>query len=573
MGFSISINNMGWGKILRSYKFWLLSILLLALFLRVVGLTKVPPELFGDELDVGYQSYSLLTTGRDYYGQFLPTYIHSLAEWRAPLLMYVTAPFVGVFGLNEYGIRLPEAFLGVLTIYVLYLFVDYEFKDKKLALLSAFLLTISPWHLQYSRAAFEVSLLLALVMGGAYLFVRSFKKRYYIYISFFLFGLTVFTYNTANVFTPLFIILLTTVYWKEVRNKVELRSFIKAFILLVIVGLPIVYSVLFGDAADRYRHFSVFADEAVVRQVIQKRMESGNTLMSKLLYNRPLGWMTETVSHYATAFSPQFLFISGDVTFRQSIHDVGEFYWFMLPLVIYGIYKLVKLKDKKKYFWLGWLFIGPLPSALTVDGAIHATRLILMLIPMIFISAYGLLGIYDFVRKIKYRKLIYVAFAVVVVFQITVYMHDYWVTYPVESWRWWATGYKQTMLYMKSQESSYKTLVFNNTYEPSLIRFLVWWKYPPSKFLKVFTLDQPKHNILPGLDAFKLGDKYYFGTAKDGPGGIPGFIKPGILYMVSQRDEVGGDWDWSKNPPGGVKVLKTVRNAYGDPIFYVITGV
>jgi hypothetical protein len=44
-----------------------------------------------------------------------------------------------------------------------------------------------------------------------------------------------------------------------------------------------------------------------------------------------------------------------------------------------------------------------------------------------------------------------------------------------------------------------------------------------------------------------------------------------MIYMVSYQDEVGGNWDWEKNPPKGVKVLKTVRNPYGEPIFYLIS--
>ena len=64
--------------------------------------------MFGDEVDVGYQAYSLFKTGRDLYAQAFPTYIHSLSEWRAPLLMYATVPTVAAFGTSELGVRLPQ---------------------------------------------------------------------------------------------------------------------------------------------------------------------------------------------------------------------------------------------------------------------------------------------------------------------------------------------------------------------------------------------------------------------------------------------------------------------------------
>ena len=58
-------------------KNWILiSIIVLASILRLYKLDKVPVSLFGDELDVGYHAYSILKTGRDYSGNFLPLHFH-----------------------------------------------------------------------------------------------------------------------------------------------------------------------------------------------------------------------------------------------------------------------------------------------------------------------------------------------------------------------------------------------------------------------------------------------------------------------------------------------------------------
>ena len=53
----------------------IILILGLALFLRLYQLGSLPISLFGDEIDAGYQAWSLATTLRDYRGHFLPTYI------------------------------------------------------------------------------------------------------------------------------------------------------------------------------------------------------------------------------------------------------------------------------------------------------------------------------------------------------------------------------------------------------------------------------------------------------------------------------------------------------------------
>src|SRR3990172_10493689 len=104
-------------------KFLLVGILLVASFLRLYKLSVNPVALFGDEFDVGYQAYSVLTTGRDYYGNFMPIHFHSLAEWRTPLYLYSAVPTVAIFGITPLGVRLPAAIFGILSVYIMFLFV------------------------------------------------------------------------------------------------------------------------------------------------------------------------------------------------------------------------------------------------------------------------------------------------------------------------------------------------------------------------------------------------------------------------------------------------------------------
>src|SRR3990167_3420987 len=48
----------------------LLLIVIFAAFIRFNKLAVNPPALFADEVDIGYQVKSFLSTGRDYYGNF-----------------------------------------------------------------------------------------------------------------------------------------------------------------------------------------------------------------------------------------------------------------------------------------------------------------------------------------------------------------------------------------------------------------------------------------------------------------------------------------------------------------------
>jgi 4-amino-4-deoxy-L-arabinose transferase-like glycosyltransferase len=546
-----------------------LLIIILASILRLWGLNQVPPELFGDEIDAGYQAYSLLNIGKDYYGQSTPLYIHSFSEWRAPLIMYVTIPFIKIFGLNEWGVRLPSVFFGILSVILLYYLVK-KIVNEKVALVSAFFLAISPWHLQYSRAAFELSFLLFLFIFGIYIFLLSLKHHRLLPFSAFLFGLTIYTYSTANIFLPLILFLIIWINWKEFYQISKKLIFSSGIILLIMLA-PIGNEIISGHAADRFGIVSIFSQKEYIDKVTIQRNEGNWGIFEKIIHNRPLSWARVIGLNYLGVFSPVFLLERGDITFRHSVHEMGELYWVQYFLFFIGIYYLLAKGEKKeKLFWLGWLFLAPIPSSLTYDGANHASRLILALPPILVISAYGGFYLYDLVRG-RIKKIFLVGvISIWLILGFVSYTHRYFDHYPKESWRWWQIGYKEAMQFMKARENDYKIIAFNNTYEPALVRFLFWWEYSPSKFLTEFKSDQPSKNILNNFNGFALENKYYFGSVEKN---INSFLKQDkIIYMVSYRDEVEGKEDWEKNPPPDINILKTIYSPYGVPIFYIVTS-
>lgn len=556
----------------KIFTYLLLAILILAFLLRVVGLDRNPPELFGDELDVGYQAFSLLKTGRDYKGHFLPPYLQSFSEWRAPFLMYVTAPFVAIFGLNEWGVRLPSAVFGTLTVLLLSSLVYYLSKDRKLSLLAAFFLAISPWHIQYSRAAFEAALMLFLIISGLLALLRAGKagnSKLSILAGIFL-ALSLYTYNTANIFVPLAIALTFLLYLPFSQNKKIITLMAVTFLVVI---TPLAINILFGHAAERYSQFSVFSNQAIVEKInLMRSYPKSNPLLEIIFHNKPIEWSKKIIQNYATAFSPQFLFIHGDVTFRHSLHEVGQLFWFQLPLLLIGLFFAIKKHQKQYLFWLAWLLIAPLPASLTIDGAYHATRLFLMVIPLSILSAYGALILIQKLADLKNKPILF--FCLLLIFFIPLaeflnYQHYYWQHYPYDSWRWWHYGYKEAIQSIVSLERDFNQVIIETTYEPALIRYLFWKKYPPQRVPDVN--DQMKANAIDDLTGFCLDGKTCFvnfgGSLKKEQ------VKNDVLYLISQEKNVPGDSDWSRNPPPWIKVIKTIKNPSGQPIFYLVTSV
>src|SRR5437762_2879939 len=99
------------------------GILFIAIFLRLFKLPSVPPGANRDEASIGYTAYSLLKTGRDEYARLLPLSFQSFGDWKLPLYIYTTVPFVAVLGTNELAIRLPSALAGIATVVVVYFLV------------------------------------------------------------------------------------------------------------------------------------------------------------------------------------------------------------------------------------------------------------------------------------------------------------------------------------------------------------------------------------------------------------------------------------------------------------------
>ena len=119
-------------------RIYLLIILAIALFLRVLWLGTIPNGFSCDEASYAYDSYSILHTLRDQHGAFLPFFVRAIDDYREPLYILFAIPFIKIFGLNEFAARLPAAVIGVATVLVLYYLVRECF-DGKTALVAAFI--------------------------------------------------------------------------------------------------------------------------------------------------------------------------------------------------------------------------------------------------------------------------------------------------------------------------------------------------------------------------------------------------------------------------------------------------
>src|SRR3989344_6270995 len=139
----------------KIYLLLFILILLLGIFLRFYKLGEVPNSLNWDEVSWGYNSYSIISTGRDEHGSFLPTSFKAFGDYKQPVYVYLGTIPIKIFGLSPFSVRFTSALFGSLSIALVFLLSKEIFKKERfkrdISLLSMLFFAISPWSIQFSR--------------------------------------------------------------------------------------------------------------------------------------------------------------------------------------------------------------------------------------------------------------------------------------------------------------------------------------------------------------------------------------------------------------------------------------
>ena len=249
----------------------LIVILILAGILRLFNLASNPPGLTWDEAAFGYNAYSILLTGRDEYGSFLPINLKSFGDYKPALYAYIDIPFIALLGLNELAVRLPSALFGIGTVFLTFLLVLELFKNKPSALFSAFFMAISPLSIQFTRPGYEIGLALFLTMSGTLFFIKGLINQKLLILSAISFGLTLFTYQSSRLFTPLLIVSLLLIYRKQIVFSKYSQISIVVLTLFGILLLP----TFFTGQANRLQAMNFFAYQRTTESVNLIAQEDG----------------------------------------------------------------------------------------------------------------------------------------------------------------------------------------------------------------------------------------------------------------------------------------------------------
>ena len=427
----------------------LLLIIILGFFLRFVDVSNNPPGLYTDEVSIGYNAYKILTTGKDEYGIPHPLWFKSYGDYKLPVYIYSVSAAMSVLGKTELAIRIPSILAGTLTIFIFYLFVkkllelekekEIKKKLKFLPLLSAFLLAVSSWHIQFSRGGFEITVGTLFFLLGSYFYVffLQIKSKKTILLSIIFFVVSVYTYHTFRVLVPLAFIFIAA-HQKIYKNPKSLPFAALAILLL----LPIILFSLSPEGSERFRGTSAFGELHVT-----------DPKQQLIIY--PIDY----IRNYLSFYSFDFLFSFGDGIGRHQLPDFGELFRWQLPFFFGGIYLLLKMKRSILKFATFLLFLSvPLAGAIAVPSP-HALRSFPLVLPCMIIISIGILSFIQGIHKYRLRLATVAIICVIAFYEFFLYLHFYYIHYPVVNQLDWGSNYKGVVLAISPIKNNYKHII------------------------------------------------------------------------------------------------------------------
>jgi len=471
-------------KFIKSNKL-LIIIFIFAVVLRFYKLSDIPNGFDGDEAAFGYYGYSLVHNLSDEYGNKLPLYFPSIGDYKYPVYAYLSTMPVFVFGLSEFSTRFLSALAGSLLTLFLYLLVLELTKNKKIAIISAILVAISPYSILFSRGAYESNLATTLIVVGFWWLLKNINRGggKIIYYSLIPFVLAIFTYSSTRVFLLLFLPIFFLIF----RQRAKTLG--KFTILMIII---ILLSFLNPKGLVRANDIGFLKDRLPLTQVETLIREDGyvwngkNLLLTRIFHNKITLFGLNIAKRYFEHFSPTYLFLEGNPNLpKYSIPGVGQFYFFEAITILLGFLFLSKIKKEAGLFFLFWILFSAIPSSLTIETP-NPIRALVGLPAWEVFSAIGLYTIIEHFSH-KRKRFVLVIVYLVIISHVMYFWHQYNLHKLIHQPWYSDVGVKEMVMEVKKLEGNYDKVVIS---KDPYIFFLFYNRVSPQDFIK-------SSNILP----------------------------------------------------------------------------
>ena len=253
--------------------------------------------------------------------------------------------------------------------------------------------------------------------------------------------------------------------------------------ITVLIGLPLVILVppkvilqRFEVTTGRPRFEDVTKSVKLIFEHQKLGLPFGN-----LVHNRRLVFGQTWTGNYLSHFDFNFLFAKGDDNFRHHIDGMGVVYLFEMPLILVGLYHIIKRRNRALVFVLIWLLLAPI-AAVPAHPNPHGNRSLPMIIALEIIAAYALITVFS--QQFKYKQFAAFAFLSWVTVSTVLYLHNYWTHYPVEKTDFWQYGYREAAIESQKLKDQYVKINIDHSLEQAYAFWLFNTQYDPIQYQK-----------------------------------------------------------------------------------------
>jgi len=362
--------------------FLLLAIMALAVFFRFYGLDSTPPGLYPDIAINGNNALQSRQTG-DYQSFYADN------NGREGMIIWLDALSMAFFGITPLALKIPGAIFGAATVFGIYLLARELFGRRKnaAALLSAFFLATSFWHINFSRIGFRVILEPFFLVFAFYFLFKAFRSKKFLWAvaTGIFFGLGFYTYTGYRLAVPLLVCVMALRlidFWKNKNQFVKISgaALLAAFAAALPIGIYFLHN--FGDFIGRAGQTSVFA--------------SANPLLE----------LGKSLALHLGMFN-----FYGDANWRHNLPGAPELFFpvgilFLIGIILAAmrIIKSIRARDfglefQSYFLLLLWFFFMLLPGILTSEGIPHALRTLAVIPSVMITAAIGGTAVYDWMKS------------------------------------------------------------------------------------------------------------------------------------------------------------------------------
>lgn len=454
-------------KLFRTEWMPLTLILLLASVLRLWNISEVPPALSTDELVNGYDAWCMSLSLHDHHGAFMPLMFESFGDWVSPVLTYLTIPFVKLFGLTPFAVRLPVALLGIAAVYLFFRLMKTLFNSSTTALIGALCFALAPVMITTSRWAIPPSIVPFMLLLFLNTFFWALKKAS---VSRFLLVaaagvLVVYSYPVMKLFFPAWCAFLVLIYRKQLRWNMLPGALLFALCIAPLYYLSLRYPEIYNA---RFENISIAS--------------TGENPFTGFL------------KRYVQYLTPFFFFGGGDTFISHHVPGFGALpevlaffsYVGIVAVAAAGIGQLNFINQKVAQALIAFLVLFAIPASVTF----HTYTTLRTLHGFLLMLIMAIAGIHFLLSQIRYSGLLSGTLAFLLLVNTLHFSNYYFGKYTADSRTVFHAGIKEVFTYLEKEGAAYDKITVNTNLKSEngllmpYIYLLFYSRYNPALLTK-----------------------------------------------------------------------------------------